>query len=543
MIPSVFIAQRDYPVGALARNRCAILAAAQQAQKKDACAALTPELALTGYCPDDMLFDSSFMDAVEREFEILAAEVPPLPLIVGLPWREDGKLYGAAALLQNGRVEFVYKKTRLPNESVFDERRYFTAGNESPPCFESGGVKFAVQICADVWDVSQGARVAECGADFVLSPNASPFHLGKHAERLRAARAFVAAARAGLFYCNSVGGQDELVFDGASFFMDKDGAVQRQSPAFAADDGGDNIAQYPDDDEAAYSALVTGLRDYAAAAGFRGAVFGLSGGIDSALTAAIAADALGAKNLLAVMMPSPHTSAASLQDAAAIASNLGLELLTIPINPLMESFAAALSPHLQTRDGDITHENIQARLRGMLLMALSNNRGLLTLATGNKSELACGYATLYGDMCGGFAPLKDVVKTRVWTLSRYHNRRGEVIPARVISRAPSAELRDNQTDQQTLPPYETIDAAIAAHVENGAPFGEWTRAAGAQTARQFLTLLAAGEHKRRQGAPGPKITSRAFGRDWRMPIANRFRYPLQNESPNAANENNADNAD
>lgn len=534
MHPPVFMAQRDFPVGALAENRRAILHSAQNAQRKNAAVLLSPELALSGYCPDDMLCDSSFMDSVEREFNLLVKNAPPLPIVVGLPWREKGKLYDAAALIRNGKVDGVYKKVCLPNESVFDERRYFFSGDAPPLTFESGGAKFAVQICADVWDCAQAAQVAACGAEYVLSLNASPFYVGKHEARLRAAEKFTRAAAAGLFYCNLVGGQDELIFDGASFFMNKNGNITQQLRAFVADDCGDenggdaNIAPYPDENDAVYSALVSGIRDYAANTGFRGAVLGLSGGVDSALTAVVAADALGAKNILTVMMPSRHTSRASLEDAAAIAANIGTELLTISIDPLMDSVYGALSPHLHSRENDITLENVQARLRGMLLMALSNNRGLLTLATGNKSEIACGYATLYGDMCGGFAPLKDVVKTRVWTLAKHRNEkaRGEIIPRRVITRAPSAELRDEQTDQQTLPPYEEIDSAVAAHVENGAPFSEWTRKAGRETAIRFLDLLAAGEHKRRQGAPGPKITSRAFGRDWRMPVANRFRNRL-----------------
>ena len=529
MTASVRMAQHAFPVGALAENRRAISAAAARAMQDGAQVFLSPELALSGYCPDDMLHDSSFMDATEREFKLLVAEAPPLPLVVGLPWREEGKLYDAAALIRGGKIDGVYKKACLPNESVFDERRYFTAGDAPPLLFESGGAKFAVQICADIWDAAQAAQVAAAKADYALSLNASPFYVGKHAARLCAAKKFARAASAGLFYCNLVGGQDELIFDGASFFMDASGEVRMQMKAFAEDDGGNGVAAYPDDDEAAYSALVMGVRDYAAAAGFRGAVLGLSGGVDSALTAAAAADALGGDNVLAVMMPSRYTSAASVEDAATIAANLGAELLTISIDPLMDAMHGALSPHLRPREGDVTLENVQARLRGMLLMALSNNRGLLPLATGNKSELACGYATLYGDMCGGFAPLKDAVKTRVWALARYCNRksgRGEIIPQRVISRAPSAELRDGQTDQQTLPPYENIDAAVAAHVENGAPFAEWTRAAGRELAERFLDMLAAGEYKRRQGAPGPKITSRAFGRDWRMPVANRFRRQL-----------------
>ena len=305
--------------------------------------------------------------------------------------------------------------------------------------------------------------------------------------------------------------------------MDAKGEVKQQLPAFAENDNLMDDSPYPSSSAAAYEALKMGIRDYVTKTGFGGVVLGLSGGVDSALTAAAAADALGGKHVLAVMMPSRHTSSASLEDATATAANIGAELLTISIDPLMDAVYTALSPHLHERRNDVTLENVQARLRGQLLMALANNRGLLLLATGNKSELACGYATLYGDMCGGFAPLKDVSKTRVWELCKHRNTQTEVIPSRVITRAPSAELRDNQTDQQTLPPYEQIDAAIEAHVEDGRPRDEWAPKVGDDIAETFLNLLAAGEHKRRQGAIGPKITRRAFGRDWRMPVAGRFR--------------------
>ena len=528
MIPPVHIGQRDFPVGALAANRRALLQIAQQAHSENAAVVFSPELALSGYCPDDMLQDDSFMTSVEQEFAALVAEAPPLPFLVGLPWRQDGQLFDAAALIRDGKVAGVYKKVFLPNESVFDERRYFVSGDEPPLVFEAGGANYAVQICADVWEAAQAAKVAKTGADYVLSLNASPFYAGKHGERLHIARKFTEQAKAGLFYCNLNGGQDELIFEGASFYMDAGGEVLRQSPAFAADNGNGSqpCAEYPADDDAVYQAILMGIRDYAASTGFKGAVLGLSGGVDSALVAVAAADALGGENILAVMMPSRHTSRASLEDAQAIAQNIGAEYLTIPIDPLMDAVHQALSPHLQTKENDVTLENVQARLRGQLLMALSNNRGLLLLATGNKSELACGYATLYGDMCGGFAPIKDVVKTKVWALASRRNAKGRVIPPRVIEREPSAELRDNQTDQQTLPPYDQIDIAIAAHVENGKHYQEWTRQTGKETAARFLDMLAAGEHKRRQGAIGPKVTSRAFGRDWRMPIANRYRHHI-----------------
>lgn len=519
--------QRDFAVGDVGGNRQKLLDAARRAHRDGAAAVLSPELALSGYCPEDMLYDGSFMDAVERGMESLIAESPPVPMAVGLPLRENGRLYDAAVLVCGGRLLGAYKKVFLPNYSVFDERRYFVSGDNPPLAFESCGASFAVQICADVWETAQAARVAAAKTEWTLSLNASPFYDGKHAERLRMAGDFVRASGGGLFYCNTVGGQDELIFDGASFVMDKTAAVLGQFPAMAECEGGgaEINAKLPEADEASYEAVVMGVRDYAAKTGFaRGAVLGLSGGIDSALTAAVAADALGAGRVLAAMMPSRYTSAASLEDAAAIAKNLGVELINIPIDPLADAVEGALAPHMRSRPQDATMENVQARLRGMLLMGLANNRGLLLLATGNKSELACGYATLYGDMCGGFAPLKDADKTRVRALARFRNRRGEVIPPRVLSRPPSAELRENQTDEQTLPPYAEIDRALTAHVENGAARGALEREFSGDFLHRFFNLLAGGEHKRRQSAVGPKLTRRAFGRDWRMPIANRYRH-------------------
>ena len=524
--PSVYMAQLDFPVGGVGGNRKTLLNAARKARAAGAAVMLSPELALSGYCPEDMLYDGSFMDEVERNMKALTEEAPPLPVVVGLPLRENGRLYNAAALISGGQTRGVYKKTFLPNYSVFDERRYFVSGENPPLFFESCGASFAVQICADTWESKQAGRVADAKAEWALSLNASPFYDGKHAERLRMAKKFTRAAGCGLFYCNAVGGQDEFIYDGASFVMDAGGAVRGQFPAMAECEGmGAEInAPRPKKDEAVYEALVMGVRDYAAKTGFQkggGAVLGLSGGIDSALTAAVAADALGAGRVLAVMMPSRYTSAASLEDAAAAAKNLGIQLLNIPIDPLADAVQNALAPHIINRPEDTTMENVQARLRGMLLMAFANNRGMLLLSTGNKSELACGYATLYGDMCGGFAPLKDADKTRVRALARFRNRRGAAIPARTISRAPSAELRENQTDEQTLPPYKDIDRALAAHVENGVSRAALSREFGGDFLDRFFSLLAGGEHKRRQSAIGPKITRRAFGRDWRMPVANR----------------------
>ena len=521
--PPAYLAQNNFVVGDLDGNRRLLLESAQKADSQNASVMVSPELALTGYCPEDMLHDAAFVDSAMHELNSLASQSSSLPMLIGLPWRENGNLYNAAALVRNKRVEQVYKKVFLPNYSVFDERRYFNSGANSPMVFEIGGESFGVQICADTWEPKQASEMAGKKVNWTLSLNASPFYLGKHRERINMATQFCKKSGGGFFYCNMLGGQDELIFDGASFVMDSEGVVQQQLPAFSENESIMDDSPYPSMAAAAYSALTMGIRDYLAKTGFGGVVLGLSGGVDSALTAAAAADALGGKQVLAVMMPSRHTSAASIEDATETAENIGAELLTISIDPLMDAVYTSLSPHLHERQNDVTLENVQARLRGQLLMALANNRGLLLLATGNKSELACGYATLYGDMCGGFAPLKDVSKTRVWELCKYRNARNEIIPSRVITRAPSAELRDNQTDQETLPPYAQIDAAIEAHVEDGRPKGEWAPKVGNDIADKFLNLLAAGEHKRRQGAIGPKITRRAFGRDWRMPIAGRFR--------------------
>ena len=528
MSAAVYMVQRDFAVGDLVGNRRKLLDAAVRAQQCGAAVLLSPELSLTGYCPEDMLYNPAFMDDVAREWQTLIAEAPPnLAILAGLPWRDsdNGQVHNAAALIRNGRLEAVHKKHNLPNYSVFDERRYFCGSDEPPLFFAAEGHRYAVQICEDIWPEPQTwAAAIRQRADTALVLNASPFHLGKQEARRQTARRFAATSGTTLHYCNCIGGQDELIFDGASFVINAAGDVLTQFPAMQEHEGMDGDYPYPSDDEALYEALLLGIRDYAAKTGFGGVVLGLSGGVDSALVAVAAADALGGKNVLTVMMPSPHTSPASLTDAAAIARNIGSEWLEISIKPLMQAMDTALSPHLRPRQNDTTRENIQARLRGQLLMALSNNRNLLLLATGNKSEMACGYATLYGDMCGGFAPLKDLSKTRVWQLAKWRNRRNVVIPWRVIERPPSAELRDEQTDQDTLPPYEQIDAAIAAHLEERRPHTEVAQQWGDDFAAQFFALLEKSEYKRRQSAPGPKLTSRAFGRDWRMPIANRYRH-------------------
>ena len=542
--PKVFVVQRDFPVGALCENRAALCEAAKRAHAAGASVMLSPELALTGYSPEDLLHDPSFVSDAHAELARLAKESPPeLAALVGAPWRENDSLYNAAALIRGGTIEAVYRKNRLPNYSVFDERRHFNAGDDAPMTFDANGTTFAAQICHDIWSDAQAERVKQTGAQVVLCPNASPFYWGKHATRIAAASRFAKQSGAAVVYAHGVGGQDELVFDGASFAVNSDGKLIAQLPFFAeteenifvnesenesglqgeseSQSGLNTVASEPSENDSLESAIVMALRDFARKNNFSGALLGLSGGVDSALAAALAAKALGGENLTCVMMPSRHTSRMSLEDAAAVAKNLGAEYFQLPIDPIVDSFARSLSPKLKQRDGDVTMENIQSRARGVLLMALANNGGRLLLATGNKSEFACGYATLYGDMCGGFAPLKDLTKTKVWELAKHCNRGGDVIPARVITRPPTAELRDNQTDQDTLPPYAELDAALETHL-NGADAGEMESRWGTDFLSRFHNLLRGGEHKRRQAAVGPKLTERAFGRDWRMPVANRY---------------------
>ncbi len=526
-LPPVYVVQRDFAVGDIGGNRDKLIAASKAAARAGAKVALAPELALSGYPPEDLLYDRCFADALERALrEVSAAAEPSVALLFGAPLRKNGKLFNAAVLARGGRIEGVYAKARLPNFSVFDEERYFSAGG-APLVFSVAGEKFAAQICEDIWHPQQPARVRKTGAAHTLALNGSPFCLGKHERRLRAAAEFARRSQTSVFYCNAVGGQDELIFDGASFAADKNGKTQFQMPALSESAKVINAcaAKYPKNEDALlYNALVLAVRDFVAKTGFAsGVVLGLSGGIDSALVAAIAADALGARNVATVMMPSRYTSAESVSDAAQIAANIQCEHFVLPINKMAALAEKNLSPRLQKREGDVTMENVQSRLRGLLLMALANNRGLLPLATGNKSEAACGYATLYGDMCGGFAPLKDLSKTRVWRLAKHRNRRGEIIPPRVIARPPTAELKPGQTDQDSLPPYDVVDGIIAAHLEHRLAPEDIRREFSGEDVARVLSLLAGSEHKRRQSAIGPKLTECAFGRDWRMPVASRFR--------------------
>lgn len=506
--------------------------------------AVFPELALCGYPAEDMILNAAFLDRADGAVARLAAESAGhgFHLLLGAPLRRDGRIYNAVHLIGGGAVLETRLKHRLPTYGVFDERRVFESGPLPDPV-PFRGHRLGVVICEDLWHRDAAAHLKTQGAEILIAVNASPYDMEKHERRTAAARARVQETGLPLVYVNQCGGQDDLVFDGASFVMNEAGRLVVQAEEFAEDVhhtvwekagghwlcGTDAVSPVHGRTEAVYQAAMTGLRDYVLKNGFPGVLVGLSGGIDSALTAALAADALGPQAVHCVMMPSRFTSQESLDDADAIARALNVRLDTIPIGAMTAAFEKELAPHFTKDTPPVTHENIQPRCRGIVLMALSNATGKMVLSTGNKSEIATGYATLYGDMCGGFNPLKDIYKTHVYELARFRNGkkpdhalgpRGPVIPENVLTRAPTAELRPGQTDQDTLPPYAVLDAILGCLVEEDMGVKE-TAARGFDpaTVKRVARMLAAAEHKRRQSAPGPKISTRAFGRERRWPIA------------------------
>ena len=527
------IAQLNLTVGDIAGNAVKLLAAAREAHAAGADLLLTPEMSICGYPAEDLVLRRDFTATCEAAVRQLAADVPPgLALIVGYPERSDDGLFNAAALLRGGTIETVYRKHHLPNHSVFDEQRVFDSG-DAPCVFACGGVKFGLNICGDIWEPGPTTRAMEAGADWLLVPNASPYHLNKERERVAVARSRQLEAGLPIIYANMVGGQDELVFDGASFVMNADGEVVVQYPAwqeglFYFELAGDACSGpqhvLPDEDAAVYDALVLAVRDYVGKNGFKGVHLGLSGGIDSALTLAIASDAIGPDRVHAVMMPSDYTASISVKDSRDMVKRLGVRYSEIAIRPIFDAFVGQLAGEFAGLAADTTEENLQARTRGTLLMALSNKFGTLVLTTGNKSEMATGYATLYGDMAGGFAVLKDVAKTRVYRLANYRNRLSQAIPQRIIDRPPSAELRPDQTDQDSLPPYDVLDAILAAYVERDLSARDIVASGhDAATVKKVIRMVDLAEYKRRQAPPGPRITPRNFGKDRRYPITSKYR--------------------
>ena len=528
-------AQLNPVVGDIAGNAQRIVDAMADAKARGAQLLLTPELSLCGYPPEDLLLRADFFQACRDALERIAARTDDMAVVVGFPDFDDVGRYNAAAVMQGGRIIARCRKRRLPNYAVFDEKRYFDAASEA--CvFELAGVRCGLMICADMWVAGPAEGLRAAGAELVLVINASPCHVGKQAERHRVARERIAETGLPLLCVNMVGGQDELVFDGASFAMAADGALAWQAPSFEArvdvvgfsSDGwqADSCAPMLTEEEEAYGALVLGVRDYLGKNGFPTAIIGLSGGIDSALTLAVAVDALGAEKVRAVMMPSPYTAQMSLDDAADMARRLGVRYDILPIEPAMKTFEDMLAEQFAGLPSDTTEENLQSRIRGNLLMALSNKTGAIVLTTGNKSEMATGYATLYGDMAGGFAVLKDVYKTLVYRLSEWRNARAEVIPVNIITRPPSAELKPDQVDQDTLPPYDVLDAIIEAYMERDlAPREIVAQGYDEEVVRRVVGMLKRNEYKRRQAPIGIRLTRRAFGRDWRFPITARYQDP------------------
>ena len=535
----IALAQVNSTVGDVQGNAARIAARIDEARQSGADLVATPELALSGYPPEDLLFHRGFRRRIEESLARLSESARGIDLLIGYPEYSGGVLFNSAAWIRDGRRIANYRKQRLPNYQVFDEKRYFTPG-DAFVAVEIGGVRVAPIICEDVWhtDIAAGARAA--GADLVLALNASPYQQGKQPEREANVSARARENGLAFAYLNLVGGQDELVFDGCSFAVDTNGRVVQRLPAFeealatldvvAIDKGFDvqpeSLAPLPAGEESVWRALVLGVRDYVEKHRFAGVVIGLSGGVDSALVLAIACDAIGPSRVHAVMMPSHFTSAMSEKDAAAMARGLGVHYSMIPIEGMYQAALTALEREFRGREPDATEENIQARCRGMLLMAISNKTGLMVLTTGNKSEMSVGYATLYGDMAGGFAPIKDCSKTLVWRLARWRNAQGAapVIPQRIIDRPPSAELRDNQLDSDSLPPYDVLDPILEAFIEDDRSVDEivgmgFDRA----TVTRVLELVKRSEYKRRQAPPGVRVSGRAFGRDWRYPITSGYR--------------------
>ena len=570
------LGQMNATVGDLTGNAARIRALIGRAREAGAAIVALPELSLTGYPPEDLLLKPSFLEDAKRELGGLVGVAPDIVVVVGVPWVEDGELYNGAAVLAGGEIVGVVPKHHLPTYGVFDEDRYFSRGRRTTR-FTWGPLRFGVTVCEDVWyPIGPGSSLGAAGIDLLININGSPYHRGKRAQReaMLATRAFDAGCYLG--YVNLAGGQDELVFDGNSLVLDPDGCVLARGVSFdedlvlvdlpaeavlsswlhdprhrrlAAEHGGHGVPVFdrsidlplPSPSLApipqalrgcaepltgtaeVYRALVTGTRDYVRKNGFSSALIGLSGGIDSSLTACIAVDALGAGAVTGLSMPSRYTSEASIEDAQALADALGMSFAVVPIDDIHQGYRRALEPFGHMEAIDVADENTQARIRGNILMTYSNRFGPIVLTTGNKSEMACGYATLYGDMAGGFAVLKDVPKTLVFDLARYRNGIAPVIPERVMTKPPSAELRPNQRDVDSLPPFEILDPILERYVERDQGIDQIVEAGfERETVERVVQMVDRAEYKRRQAAPGVKLTTRAFGRDRRLPISNRY---------------------
>lgn len=530
----ISIAQLNTLVGDIPGNTQKILQMAHEAVIQKADLVVFPELCLTGYPPEDLLLRSSLDKRITDALGILMAANLPLALVVGYPKRVNGQLFNMAGVIQQGKLVAEYAKQCLPNYQVFDEKRYFLPGNQSV-VFEHNRIKIGLCICEDIWFPEPAAQVKSAGAELLINLNASPYHQGKQTEREAVVIARARANQLPVVYVNAVGGQDELVFDGGSHAVDTTGNILFRAESFTEslstidiathqNNPINSIAKIKDNLTDVYQALVLGVRDYVQKNRFKGVVLGLSGGIDSALTLAIAVDALGADKVEAVMMPFRYTSDLSKTDAAEQAQRMGVKYSSISIEPMYDTFMAALSEEFAGLKRDTTEENLQARCRGVLLMAISNKKAYMVLTTGNKSEMAVGYSTLYGDMAGGFDVLKDVFKTQVFALARYRNTISNVIPETVITRPPSAELAPDQKDEDSLPPYDILDQILALYVEQDQS-AEAIIAKGfnREQVERVIRLVDVNEYKRRQAPVGIRISQRGFGRDRRYPITNGWK--------------------
>ncbi len=536
---TVVMAQIDPVVGDISGNVKRIIDAARQAKElHSADIVVFPEMTITGYPPEDLLLRDGLYPQIHQALSKIGEQVLDVVCVIGYPMMDElGERFNMAAWIEGGLIQASYMKQHLPNYSVFDEQRYFNVGNQ--PCvMEFNGIRFGILICEDIWKVSPSTQAKEAGADVILTLNASPFSAEKHQDRLDTVLRRIDEIKKPIIYVNQVGGQDELVFDGGSFAINADGELCVQSPEFKAClspvqfiKQAESVvmlagekADLFEDEARIYQALIMGVKDYVHKNGFSGILLGLSGGIDSALTLAIAVDALGAENVEAVMMPFRYTAEISKEDAAKQAEIMGVNYQSIPIEDSYLALESALADTFAGLEVDLTEENLQARIRGTILMAISNKTGKMVLATSNKSEVAVGYSTLYGDMVGGFSPLKDVPKTLVYRLSEYRNSVSLVIPERVITRAPSAELRPDQVDQDSLPEYEVLDTIIDAFVNEDKTPGQIVDMGYPEyDVRRVINMINRNEYKRRQAAPGIKITHRAFGRDRRYPITSLYK--------------------
>jgi len=537
---NIALAQINLFVGDVAGNARKIVEYAMRAREElQADLIVLPELAVSGYPPEDLLFHSGLQRRVDEALDEICGSVRGIAMLVGFPEYSNDQIHNACAIFQDGKILARYRKQLLPNYRVFDEERYFTAGKDAA-VFSLNGVRIGLNICEDIWRPEPAAAAKAAGAEFIIAINGSPYEPDSQLKREDVARNRVQETRIPIVYLNMVGGQDELVFDGGSFAMDANGDVSFRAEPFKeglhsvvmnATSSGvvpdpAHIARHLSTEQSVYEALVTGTRDYIEKNGFPGVILGLSGGVDSALILAIACDAIGPDRVSSVMMPYRYTSTMSQEDAAAEASGLGVRYDVIPIEPMVEATLRQLAGVFDGLAQDTTEENIQARCRGMLLMAISNKTGRMLLTTGNKSEMAVGYATLYGDMAGGFAPLKDCSKSLVYRLAKYRNSRSQVIPDRVLTRPPSAELRANQKDSDSLPAYDILDSILEAFIEEDLSVDEIIgRGFDRDVVVRVLELVKRSEYKRRQAPPGIRISGRAFGRDWRYPITSGYQFP------------------